>query len=134
MAETIEVDFTTVMYDNKTGLPVLNPSEEDVKKYATIKGDQISIKTNDIPNITKYTLVDALIELFDKVNFSKSTAFSNYDGILHQITKAKKDQKTTISLLLDEKQTLQNTLIDPPPNDPTLNTKISFILQCLNKH
>lgn len=132
MVETTQFDFNTVVINVITQQPIMNPTQEEVKKYCKLLQSGVTCKPEDADKLTKLTVGDLLMNFFDTIVFTKQSQLGNYSGIINQINQAKKDGKKSINITKEEKDGLIE-IFSFPPKDPKQNSSYMFIVHCLEK-
>jgi len=82
--------------------------------------------------ITKYTLGDAMNQVFDSTKMPNNSDFALYADTLKNIRLAKKDNVEFIELSKEDIEKLKK-LFTTPPETTQLNRVFAFILECLDK-
>ncbi len=140
-----KLNHTTAMINFVTGKEMLNPKTDELKdcgitsviatgdplidaKLQKKYEEQILANTD---RLSKYTLGDALNQLFDLIKIPSNSDFAVYADTLKNIRIAKHDNQDSIEITKEDLEKLTKIFkADPEKSD--LNRLIAFVLECLD--
>ncbi len=146
MPTDTDLDFMTPMINHNTGKKILHPTREELKKLSIMPFIVTGIPQVDQPkqyqyeesisdneeSLSKYTLDDAITQLFDVTEMPHNSDFALYNQVLIDIRNAKRDGNTTIQITKTNLDKLKK-IFETPPKNPQLNKIIGFVLECLDQ-
>lgn len=90
-----------------------------------------SLKVNS-ENLSKYTLANAMNQLFDIIEMPNNSDFALYTDTLKNIRIAKENNQDSIEISKEDIERLKK-LFGKPPKNPQFNRFAAFVLECLDK-
>lgn len=113
------------------GITPIVPSDDKVAdRKLQEKYEELITANRD--NLSKYTLGDAMNQVFDATKMPNNSDFALYAETLKNIRIAKKDNVDFIELSKEDIEKLKK-LFTTPPETPQLNRVFAFILECLDR-
>jgi len=82
--------------------------------------------------LSKYTLANALNQLFDIIEMPSNSDFALYADTLKNIRIAKENNLEYIEITKEDIERLKKLFAKPPKN-PQLNRIVAFVLECMDK-
>lgn len=142
--DTAKLYHNTAMTNFNTGEEVLNVKSAELKECGIVQfvqtgdalADQKSLQVyeealkENKDRLSKYTLADALNQLFDVVEMPNNSDFALYADTLKNIRLSREKEYTEISK--EELEKLKK-IFAKPPKHPQNNRIVAFVLECLNK-
>lgn len=147
MPQNTKLDFTTPLINDSTGLPVLQPTADELKSCEITQPIPTGFAYVDNPNqvqyqelleqnrdkLSKYILSSALTQMLDSTQMTSNSNLVLYGQILTDIKNAKKDNQSTIDISKSDLEKFKKIFESKPPQDPRLNKITVFIIECLEQ-
>ena len=136
----------TAMINFSSGEEVLNVKTEELEECGIVQfiptGDaiadqkaqqqyEISLKANK-DKLSKYTLADAMNNLFDSIEMPNNSDFALYADTLKNVRIAKEQNQEHTEITKEELEKLKK-IFSKPPKQPQNNRYVAFVLECINK-
>ncbi len=83
-------------------------------------------------NLSKYTLANALNQLFDIAELPTNSDFALYADTLRNIRIAREQKQDYIEITKEDIEKLKK-IFSKPPKNPQFNRLVAFILECFDK-
>ena len=147
MSQNTKLDFTTPLINDLTGLPLLQPTADELKNCDITPPIRTGVSQIDNSsqviyqelleqnrdNLSKYTLSSALIQMLDSTQMTSNSNLVLYGQILTDIKNAKKNNQSTIDISKSDLEKFKKIFESKPPQDPRLNKITVFIIECLEQ-
>lgn len=147
MPQITKLDFTTPLINDSTGLPLLQPTDDELKNCEITQPIPTGFAHVDNPNqvqyqeqlkqnrdnLSNYTLSSALTQMIDSTKMTSNSNLVLYGEILTDIKNAKKNNLTTIDISKSDLEKFKKIFEAKPPEDTRLNKIVIFIIECLEQ-
>jgi len=142
----VKLYHNTVMLNFITGEEILNVKIEELDECGIVQfiptgNQQIDQKSQiqyeealkaNKDKLSKYTLTNALNQLFDVTELPNNSDFALYADILKNIRISREQKQDYIEITKDDLEKLKKIFAKSPKNSQ-LNRIVAFVLECLNK-
>jgi len=134
------------MINYTTGKPIINIKPDELESLGItipvitsdgilnqkIEAEYQQALKNNFDKLSKYTLYDALVQLFDSTEMPNNSDFALYADILKNMRIAKERDTNNIDISKEELEKLKK-IFSKPPKIPQLNKLYAFVLECVEQ-
>jgi len=143
---TAKLYHNTVMLNFNTGEEILNVKAEELDECGIAQfiptGDAVvdhkaqlqyeeALKANR-DRLSKYTLSNALNQLFDVIEMPNNSDFALYADVLKNVRIAREQNLDSVEISKEELEKLKK-IFSKPPKQSQNNRIVAFVLECINK-
>lgn len=143
---TVNFYHNSVMKNFNTGEEILNATNKELSDCGIVPptntNDQAVNQKNQLSyedllrdnkdRLSKYTLANALNQLFDVIEMPSNSDFALYADTLRNIRISKESGADHIEITKEDIERLKK-LFGKPPKNSQLNRIVAFVLECLDK-
>lgn len=143
---TAKLYHNTVMINFNTGEEILNVNAEELDECGIAQfiptGDAVADRKAQLSyekalkenrdRLSKYTLSNALNQLFDVIEMPNNSDFALYADVLRNVRIAREQNLDSVETSKEELEKLKKVFAKPPKQSHN-NRIVAFVLECINK-